>query len=288
MELTRFNEANEFYRRAERFLLAHEAEHNLLLGLCTTLMRHLERVEQRPYLATVEAGGATVGAAIRTPPHNLVLSLMPAGAVAPIAEDVRRQYATLPGVLAPTGVSRAFVEHWQRLSGQSYRKAVAERIYRLEAVTPVSGVPGAIRRATEADRDLLVAWLAAFYEEALGQTDRRQAERTADARLTTETAGMYLWEDGRPVSMAGYSGPTPNGIRVAPVYTPPALRGRGYASACVAALSRLLLDGGRRSCFLFTDRSNPTSNRIYQAIGYRPVCDVDEYRFAPPPGAGGR
>ena len=53
--------------------------------------------------------------------------------------------------------------------------------------------------------------------------------------------------------------------------------------ATVAALSQLLLDSGRKFCFLFTDLSNPTSNHIYQAIGYRPVCDVDEYRFSPLP-----
>ena len=101
-----------------------------------------------------------------------------------------------------------------------------------------------------------------------------------DARLGGGTdSGLYLWDDGRPVSLAGYSGPTPHGIRVGPVYTPPAQRGNGYASACVAALSQLLLDGGRAHCFLFTDLGNPTSNHIYQAIGYWPVCDVDEYRF---------
>lgn len=220
-----------------------------------------------------------------TPPHNLVLSLLPLAAVAPIAADAYRHYGTLPGVLGPTDAARAFAERWRALTGQPYRRAVAERIYQLEAVTPVLAVPGALRRATAADRDLLITWLAAFYRETLGEGGLRQAEHTADARLTTETAAIYFWEDGRPVSLAGYSGPTPNGIRIAPVYTPPELRGRGYASATVAALSQLLLDGGRRRCFLFTDLANPTSNRIYQAIGYRPVCDVDEYRFAPP-GAG--
>lgn len=68
-------------------------------------------------------------------------------------------------------------------------------------------------------------------------------------------------------------------LRVAPVYTPPELRGRGYASACVAAVTQAQFDRGRRFCFLFTDLANPTPNEIYQAIGYEPVCDVDEYRF---------
>jgi predicted GNAT family acetyltransferase len=84
--------------------------------------------------------------------------------------------------------------------------------------------------------------------------------------------------------MAAHTGPTPNGVRVGAVYTPPELRGRGYASACTAAVTQRLLADGRRFCFLFTDLSNPTSNSIYQKIGYRPVCDVDQYRFSNQPG----
>lgn len=82
--------------------------------------------------------------------------------------------------------------------------------------------------------------------------------------------------------MAGYSGPTPSGIRVAPVYTPPQERGRGYATALVADLSRLLLQSGRRSCFLFTDLDNRTTNHIYPEIGYRPVADMTQWRFRSP------
>jgi predicted GNAT family acetyltransferase len=63
------------------------------------------------------------------------------------------------------------------------------------------------------------------------------------------------------------------------VYTPPGRRGRGYATALVAALSAELLAAGRRFCFLYTDLANPTSNRIYQRIGYERVCDSAEIRF---------
>jgi predicted GNAT family acetyltransferase len=167
---------------------------------------------------------------------------------------------------------------------------MAQRIYQLEAVSPVRGVPGSLRRATTADRELVIDWMTAFHAEAGSTAEpRRAALRAAETRLDSPDSALYFWVDGAPVSMAGYTGPTPNGIRVGPVYTPPEHRRRGYASACVAALSQLLLDDGRRFCFLFTDLSNPTSNHIYQAIGYRPVCDVDEYRFlaarsAAPPG----
>jgi predicted GNAT family acetyltransferase len=84
---------------------------------------------------------------------------------------------------------------------------------------------------------------------------------------------------GEPVSLAAARGETPNGIRIGPVYTPPEHRGHGYASAVTAAASQDQLDRGRHFVFLFTDLSNPTSNKIYQAIGYERVCDVDMYRF---------
>lgn len=212
-----------------------------------------------------------------------MLSQVDAPAALPlIAEDVCEQYPELPGVLSPKPVSRSFADIWRKLSGQSYRKGMAQRIYRLEAVKPpASEVPGELRRATRADRDLLVEWFAALVREAQGEdASAQEAGLRIDAFLDVGTNGVHLWEDEKPVSMAGYTGPTPNGIRINLVYTPPEYRGRGYATACVASLSQLLLDEGRKYCFLFTDLSNPTSNRIYQAIGYEGVSDQDEYKFS--------
>ena len=121
----------------------------------------------------------------------------------------------------------------------------------------------------------------AFITEIRGSAATvEQASGVIDGYLSSDTRGMYVWEhEGRPVSIAAYAGPTPNGIRVSHVYTPPELRGRGYASAVTAALTQHLLDTGYRYCFLYTDLSNPTSNSIYQKIGYQPVADVDEWLF---------
>jgi predicted GNAT family acetyltransferase len=105
-------------------------------------------------------------------------------------------------------------------------------------------------------------------------------ERTIDYRLHSDVSGLYVWDDNRIVSYAGFGGPTPHGIRIGPVYTPPEYRQHGYASACVAGMSQLILKAGRQFCFLFTDLRNPTSNHIYQVIGYQPVCDFTEYVFA--------
>jgi uncharacterized protein len=101
-----------------------------------------------------------------------------------------------------------------------------------------------------------------------------------DRRLAGDDEGLWLWDDDGPVSMAGFGGATPNGIRIGPVFTPPELRGRGYASALVASLSEWLLHHhGRRFCFLYTDLANRTSNEIYRRIGYERVCDSAVIRF---------
>jgi predicted GNAT family acetyltransferase len=162
---------------------------------------------------------------------------------------------------------------------------LSERIYRVDASTlsVPKGVTGAMRAATVADREQLIAWWILFVDEALSDRpeERAGAERAVDARLHSKTSGIALFVvDDKPVSLAGFAGPTPHGIRIGPVYTPKALRGHGYASALTASLSKQLLDEGRKFCFLFTDLSNPTSNKIYTNIGYREVADVDQISFA--------
>jgi predicted GNAT family acetyltransferase len=285
MHLMRFELAADFMRQAETFLLAHEAEHNLILGLCASLMRQPGAYEAAPYLALVTEGDAVVAAALRTPPYNLVLSrVAPAPradeALALIADDAFTRYGELPGVFGPAAVSLVFVERWRALTGQPRRTALRhERLYQLEAVIPVSGVPGQLRPATTDDRAVLVRWIDAFNREALGDSESQDPERWVESALGSSGRRLFIWKDGAPVSFAGCTGPTPNGIRIGPVYTPPERRHQGYASACVAALSQQLLDEGRRYCFLVTDLGNPTANHIYQAIGYRPVSDADFYAF---------
>lgn len=279
MNLTRYVDVHPFYAAVEHYLLAHEAHHNLMFGICFRLMEQPEYSEHPPYFAAVRDGEEIVAAAVMTPPHNLVLALSRADAALElIAADVRA-FSPPTGVIGAKPESLAFAQAWQRLTGQTFRLAVAERIYELDHVIVPAGVPGRMRIATAADRDLLVEWTYAFALEALHDDDRARAARSVDMRLRSQAISDCIWEDGRPVSFTSAFRGTPNGARIGPVWTPPELRGRGYASACVAQASRMLLDEGRRFCFLFTNLANPTANHIYQAIGYRPVVDVDEYRW---------
>jgi predicted GNAT family acetyltransferase len=90
---------------------------------------------------------------------------------------------------------------------------------------------------------------------------------------------LYCWDDGGPVTICATPGGTGRVARINLVYTPPHVRGRGYATAAVSALTQQLLNDGHRYCCLYTDLANPTSNSIYARIGYQPVCDVDQYTF---------
>jgi uncharacterized protein len=281
VKLERFANAVDFYDRAERHLLRHEACHSLILGIAAQLVEHPELFREEPYLATVEERGTVKGAVLMTPPFGPVLSLgFVPESLRLLAEDLHELYPTLPGVLGDVDTVRSFAETWKDLSRQPCRRKRADCVHRLERVIPVEDVPGRLRQATEADWELLLEWFVAFGVEALEEDiDPQVAARSVDAYLTTEGMSLYLWEDEEPVSMAGRSRPTPNGTTVNYVYTPPEHRRQGYASACVAALSQLLLDEGYRYCYLFTDLANPTSNRIYEAIGYEPICDLDEYEF---------
>ncbi len=282
MRVTRYTDLAAFAARVNPYLFAHEAEHCLPIGILSTRLAGFQDDEPLYMGCVTEEDERIALVAIQTPPHNIVLSLPADGsdataAIQALVSDARDACGTLPGVHAPSGLAEAFASAWRAFTGNSYRANLRERIYRLRQVQWPRSTPGRLRHIEESDRGLLRIWLRDFMREALGQ--ETPVEKMIDGRLRGKPSGMYLWEDGQPVSIAGFGNPTPNGIRIGPVYTPPDLRGRGYASALVAQTSQRLLDEGRQFCFLFTDLANPISNHIYRAIGYEPVSDVTEYLF---------
>jgi predicted GNAT family acetyltransferase len=285
MDVVRLDDAAAFLTEAEPLLLADEARHNLILGIAGTIRDTPDLYPLRS-LWLVRDAGEVVAAALRTPPYNLILARpRSAPALAALAEAVAGE--ELPGVTGTEPEVEEFAELWSRHSGVAGRVNMRQGVYALEQVEPLPAVPGSARVAKADDRALALRWWIAFGDEVLqeGGPGRDRAEATLDHRLSSPTGGILVWEDvGEPVSIAGWGGPTPNGIRIGPVYTPPELRGHGYATALTAELSQRLLDGGlfaggRRFCFLYTDLANPTSNAIYERIGYRRVAESAEIVF---------
>lgn len=284
MHVQRYADPAVFEAAVYDFLIAREAEHNLFFGILSELKRNLHQFgEETPYMAAVESNGAIIGAALRTPPANFHLSHQtdPA-ALRLLAEDAHDRFPTMSGTNGRSDLAASFADIWATLTGQAYERTMAMRIYALEAVTSPADMTGTLRRATTDDRELLIDWMHGFHTDIGDLVDRERSAATVKRYLESGAAlrGLYLWEiNGQPVSMAGYAGPTPHGIRIGAVYTPPEHRRQGYASRVVAALSQHLLDQGRTFCFLYTDLANPTSNHIYQDIGYQPICDAAAYDY---------
>jgi len=281
VDTRRLSDPSEFLAAAGPLLVADEARHNLILGLAGTL-RDRPGYYSEFRLWCVEDDGEVVAAALQTPPLNVIVAepAEPQALVA-LADTTAAEGIDLPGVVGAPPEADHFADAWESRSGTSRRLRRSSRIYRLDAVRPVANVAGRPRVATHEDRQLLVEWLDAFNAEALEgvPSPLAESERMVDIRLRGPDSGFLLWVDDAPVSMAGWGSPTPSGIRVGPVYTPPPARRRGYGSAVTAAVSSDQLASGRRFCFLYTDLANPTSNKIYVDIGYEPVCDSVDYAF---------
>jgi GNAT superfamily N-acetyltransferase len=224
---------------------------------------------------------AVTGAFVHTAGRPLVLSVMSAAVAAGLAEDLAGTGRPVAGVNGPPEAATSFAARWRAASRAGIVSQVHRhmRLFRLAGLTPPAPPPGRARTATASDRALLIEWADAFARE-VGDIGAPGREAAVDDRLAF--GGFLLWESaGQPVSLAGVSRAVAGTVRVGPVYTPPELRGAGYAGALTAAVSRAALEAGAAEVVLFTDLDNPTSNALYQRIGYRPVSDRIVLSFAP-------
>jgi predicted GNAT family acetyltransferase len=272
---------------AGAFLRSRPAAHTVPLTVVETL-RTAPRVYDGPdtplYGWWQPADGPVAGALLQTPPHPVVLATMPAPAAAALPAALIATGRSFPGVTGGRAVVEGFAEAWRRHTGAAPRVQMRQRLYRLGTLRPPhSPPPGGPRVATPPDRDLLIEWYEMFSAEAGTVSGARRS--AVDDRIGY--GGFVLWEaDGTPVAFAGRSRVVAGMGRVGPVFTPPAHRRRGFGAAVTAAVTQAALAGGAREVVLFTDLTNPTSNSIYQQIGYQPVDDHLMVSFYGRPGTG--
>lgn len=229
------------------------------------------------HLLTVERGPDCVMAALQSG-ANLILTRGHPGAVEALVKQLSADDSSLSGTIGPARTTESFLQDWHARTGHETRLQMRLRVHELTGIIPPKRPSGVFRRAAMRDMEPLATWADALNVE-LRSENPAPGEQSVRKRI--DLGRMYVWDNGGPVSMAACDGPTPRGIRINFVYTPPEHRARGYAAACVADLSQVLLDEGRRFCALFTDLANPVSNRLYARLGYRPICDFDEYILVP-------
>ncbi len=273
MSWTFTTDVEAYAAAAGELLRAEPARHTISLTVIETA--RTRGVEDEMYGWWTAPDGRVAGAVSHTSPHPLLLAVVPDEAVQPLVDGLRTTGRAVAGVNGPAALAGQVAAVWTASGGRA-ELGGATRLFRLGTLRPPEPLPtGKARPATDADLDLLAAWVGAFNREA--------AEPSADTRRAAEDrlsfGGWTLWDDGEPVSLVGRSRMAAGMIRIAPVYTPPRFRRRGYAAAATVAATQSALDAGAGEVVLFTDLTNPTSNALYRRIGYEPVHDRLVFRF---------
>jgi len=260
------------------WLEKREAENSLFLGILEALKK--DRPPSNPFMMRASKEGETAFAAMYRE-INLLLTRGPDAAVDGVAARLGSLGVVLPGAIGPARETERFATAWAKHRGQIPFSVVEQRIYELDDIHWPAPVPGRMRQIRPEDLELVALWAQNFDVEALLRHERRTLGETRNKVFKRIREGdLFGWEhQGQLVSMAGLARPTSKTISVNSVYTPPERRRRGFATALVAAVSEEGFRRGKATCVLYTDVSNPTSNSIYQKIGYRHVGDSRNYHF---------
>ncbi len=293
MELRFFDDPVPFLEVAGRSLAEQPVLSTVIAGIAERIREQRAAGIAWPegvpcWFAAVLDGGAVVGTAMRTAPfgdHPAYLMPMPDEAVHLLSTSLLDRGEPVLGANGALPAVQVFCDDMAAATGRQARVGQHTRLFELGELVEPPPVPGRLRPATLAEQPLVASWYEAFMVDADEQAGREPGESPhetpADDEMSRRIAGgrVFVWADvaDRPVNVTAATSPAYGVSRIGPVYTPREHRGRGYASAAVHAVSALLREQGERPC-LFTDQANPTSNKIYEAIGYRRVVDMANLR----------
>lgn len=287
MEVVRLATPEEFLAATAAYRDRDPLRTNILGTIPTSITSGLRTYGECWWWVVRDEAGEIVGAALRTDPFGMQIGPMPDEGAAALARAVAAHDDALPGVIGSSPLVTSFLDAFRANGSPGSRRAtVAGRhtlLYELDELV-LPEVVGALRVATAADLELVAAWSIAFHTFVEGHAPTLTDADYASLAVRLDSEMVHLWcVEGEPVAMAGHSAPiaTPTGpmTRIAPVFTPEELRGRGFGSAVTGALSAKLLAAGSRVC-LYTDADYPTSNAVYRRLGYRVVDDAVEYEFS--------
>jgi RimJ/RimL family protein N-acetyltransferase len=268
-----------YAEQALGLLSARPDANTVALTVLETVRAGQRYSDAEPLFGWFCAGGAVTGAISITPPYGVLLGELPPGSEAALVTGLRERGAGVPDVIGTADAANRFAAAWTAGAGLDTELAMRQRLYTLDEVRPPTPLPaGEARVAAPADLELVMDWVRQFHQEAEASAATPQPEMY---RHRIELGLLWLWQDahGQPVSMAGRNIMVAGVSRIGPVYTPPRFRQHGYGAAVTAACTQDALDRGAQQVVLFTDEANPTSNAIYQRIGFRALDDRLILRF---------
>lgn len=283
MKVTSYPDVESFWRAAEPLLTADPVRNTVAITIISRLLAGGRFADTRPVFLTVHDDGTLIGAALCTPPFPIGVSAVPPSAAAVLADHLVANGITVTGASGIRPEVEAFAAAWGERTGAGVARHMDQRLYRLDRLVPPTGVAGEPALAGLDDVELLTDWRIEFTVEAEPTgASRWTRESMRNQVLDSLAAGnaSVLWlADGKPVSLAAVGSPKSGMSRVGPVYTPKEFRAHGYGSAVTAAAASWALSEGAANVLLFTDLSNPTSNSIYQRVGFVPVMDALDVSF---------
>lgn len=289
MKLRSFDNPAEYRAHVRPLQLRNEAENGVAIGVLDRVVDGRSGVPGEPastplLLSIDDESGQPVSMAMQTPPAGLLVHRSSLPIVEMLAEYLIESN-WVGEMIGPVETIDALADRYASRTGTFGSIDIKLWLLRCDRLEPPANLDdaGFLRVCTPDDIELATIWCKAFAED-IGDPAR-------DPRAVAETIiaeqRLHFWIDrdrGQPRSMAAFAGPTPRGIRINHVYTPPEHRRRGHATRATASLTRQLLAEGRDFCTLFTDQKNPTSNGIYESIGYRRVCGFHNWNFEPASG----
>jgi RimJ/RimL family protein N-acetyltransferase len=254
-------ESRDFLEHHRSALERDEVRHNVILANLDRLALH------PPSNLRWWSLGASGACAVQSPGYPIVLGDLTQAQCRALAEETRD--LDYPGVVGPEETAPWFAEHAIEL-GLTFLEPIPQQIHVLRDKPNYPGAPGHARVIAPADQELFADWTIAFTREAVPHDPLPSHERLA--QIAADGRHHFWIVDGKPVAMAGIVRRTRHAAAIAGVYTPPALRGRGYAGSITAAVVERVFAEVKIAACLYTDLRNPASNRCYAKIGFRPVC----------------
>ncbi len=272
--VTATDDPRQVLEQAHDFLVSDPVRHNVMM---TILNNRASTGEPGRYWMGL-LDGRVAGVAFQSPLTFLAgVAPMPDELVPVLVDTIASAGVQLPGVIGMAHTAARFAGQWTEVRKAAAVPVQGQRIYEVTEMISPDGIPGDMVQGQLPDRDLVIDWITGFHGGMPQHEPAMDMAEYADQRLAA--GQVWLWRDGgRPVSMSVCSVPVAGVTRVQAVYTPPELRRRGYAAACVGRVSGQVLAGGSR-CILYTDLGNPTSNSVYRRIGYRAVGEGVRYEF---------
>ncbi len=274
-----YSNIDSFMKDAQPEFMKNEVENSLILGFCLNISKNKERYKS-PFLSVVFDNKKIISIAVCVKQYKVLIYSSvnnPKRSFELIATKLYKWEKDLPGVIALSDHSYKFAQVYKKTAKVKIAKGDSQKLYKLNKV--ISNIPpvGKMRFAVKTDLALACDWMHKFHNETTPDDHLPALEQFMMQKIKDQQ--IAFWEHKKSVSMIFASRPTINGISINMVYTPKSFREQGFASALVANFSQHLLDHGWRFCTLFTDISNPISNSIYQKIGFKPMCDFQEYIF---------